>query len=80
MGRRSDRDQAFLFGVAVEAGHGAQPASDGGPGPAQGLEVAGETLDIGTTRPNTARWCSVHDQATYGVGTRADERRTLRIL
>jgi hypothetical protein len=64
MRRRRDRDQALLFGVAVEAGHGAQPAGDGGPGPAQGLEVTGETLDIGATPPNTATRCSVH-QATY---------------
>ena len=61
---RGDGDQAFLFGVAVEAGNGAQPAGDGGSGPAQGLEVTGEALDIGATPPNTASRCSVH-QATY---------------
>jgi hypothetical protein len=51
MGRRGDRDQALLFGVAIEAGNGAQPAGDRGPGATQGLEVAGETLDVGATRP-----------------------------
>jgi hypothetical protein len=47
---RRDGDQAFLFGVAVEAGHGAQAAGDGGPGPAERLEVAGEALDVSSTR------------------------------
>src|SRR5919106_2092690 len=51
MGRWRDRQQALLFRVAVEAGHGAQPAGDRGPGPAQGLEMAGEGLDVGATRP-----------------------------
>jgi hypothetical protein len=51
MRRRRHRDLALLFGVAVEAGHSAQPASDRGPGPTQRLEVAGEALDVGTTRP-----------------------------
>src|ERR671910_2776391 len=51
MRRRRDRDQTLLFGVAVEAGHGAQAAGDRGPGSAQGLEVAGETLDVGASRP-----------------------------
>jgi hypothetical protein len=46
---RGDRDEAFLFGVAVEAGHRAEPAGDRGPGSAQGLEVAGEALDVGAT-------------------------------
>jgi hypothetical protein len=64
MGRRRDRNQVFLFGVAVEAGHGAQPAGDRGPRPAQGLEVAGEVLDVNATRPEHATRCSVH-QATY---------------
>jgi hypothetical protein len=51
MRSRRDRDQALLFGVAVEAGHGAQPAGDRGPRSAQGLEVAGEALDVGAPRP-----------------------------
>jgi hypothetical protein len=41
--------QAFLLGVAVEAGDGGQPPSDRGPGPAPLLEVAGEALDIRPT-------------------------------
>lgn len=41
-------DQAFLFGVAIEAGHGAQPSGDGGGGPAPSLQVASEGLDIAT--------------------------------
>jgi len=39
---------AVLFGVAVEPGDRGQPSGDGGPGPAQLLEVAGEALDVGT--------------------------------
>jgi len=49
--RRGDGDQSLLFGVAIEAGHRAQPAGDGGPGSTQELEVTSETLDIGATRP-----------------------------
>jgi len=33
VGRWRDPDQAFLFGVRLEAGHCAQPAGDRGPGP-----------------------------------------------
>jgi hypothetical protein len=44
-----DGDQALLFSVAVEAGDRAQPAGDRGPRSAQGLEVAGEALDVGAT-------------------------------
>src|SRR5215467_6364951 len=41
-------EQAFLDGVPVEPGDRAQPAGDSGPGPAAGLQVAGETLDVGS--------------------------------
>jgi hypothetical protein len=58
--RRGDRDQAFLFGVAVEAGHGAQPAGDCGPGSAERLEVAGEALDVGAARPE-------HGHSVFGA-------------
>src|SRR5262245_24797239 len=38
----------FLFdGVLVEPGDGAQPPGDGGPGPAPGLQLTGEGLDVG---------------------------------
>ena len=40
-------EQVFLDGVPVEPGDRAQPAGDSGPGPAAGLQVAGETLDVG---------------------------------
>jgi hypothetical protein len=40
-------EKFFLDGVAVEPGDGAQPAGDGGPGPAAGFQVAGEQLDVG---------------------------------
>jgi hypothetical protein len=40
-------EQLFLDGVPVEPGHGAQASGDGGPGPAAGLQVAGEALNIG---------------------------------
>jgi hypothetical protein len=48
---RGHSDPAFLLRVPVEARHGAQPAGDRGPGPPQGLEVAGELLDVGAARP-----------------------------
>jgi len=38
--------QVLLHGVPVEPGDGAQPAGDGGPGAAAGLQVAGEALDV----------------------------------
>jgi hypothetical protein len=48
--RQGQGDQAFLFRVAVEAPHGAQPPGDRGPGPPERLEVAGEALDVGAAR------------------------------
>jgi hypothetical protein len=39
-------DQAFLLGVAVEAGDRAQPAGDGGSSPPSALEVTPEALDV----------------------------------
>ena len=47
MGRRRPLEQAFLFGVAVEAGHRAQATSDGCPSAPTGFEVPGEALDVG---------------------------------
>jgi hypothetical protein len=47
VGGRGVVEQVFLDGVPVEPGDGAQPPGDGGPGPAAGLQVAGETLDVG---------------------------------
>ena len=44
--RRRVLDDAFLFGVAVEADDGAQPPGDGGACLAAVLEVAGEALDV----------------------------------
>jgi hypothetical protein len=48
MRRRRVIEQVFFHRVAVEPGDGAQPPGDGGPGAAAGLQVAGETLDVGT--------------------------------
>ena len=48
--RRGPLEHAFLFGVAVEAGHRAQATGDGCPRPSTGLEVAGEALDVGPPR------------------------------
>jgi hypothetical protein len=39
-------DQAFFFGVAVEAGDGAQPPGDGRRRPALGFKLAAEGLDV----------------------------------
>jgi hypothetical protein len=40
----------FLDGVPVEAGDGAQPAGDGGPGLAARFHVTAESLDVGSPR------------------------------
>jgi hypothetical protein len=40
-------EEFFFDGVPVEPGDRAQPAGDGGPGPAAGFHVAGEALDVG---------------------------------
>ena len=47
MSGRGMVEQLFLNRVPVEPGDGAQPASDGGPGPAADLQVTGEALDVG---------------------------------
>jgi hypothetical protein len=39
----------FFDGVPVEPGDGAQPPRDGSPGPAPGLQLPGEGLDVGPT-------------------------------
>lgn len=44
--RRGMLDDAFFFGVPVEADDGAQPTSDHGPGLAAILEIASEALDV----------------------------------
>ncbi len=48
MHRRGDGQQPFFFGVAVEAGHRAQPAGDGGPSATSLLQGPGVGLDIGS--------------------------------
>ena len=40
-------EKFFLDGAAVEPGDGAEPPGDGGPGPAAGLQVTGEELNVG---------------------------------
>ena len=40
--------QVFLHGIPVAPSDGAQPADDGGPGPALGFHIAREALDIGS--------------------------------
>jgi hypothetical protein len=40
-------EQFFLHGVLEEPGDGAQPARDGRPGAAAGLQVTGEALNVG---------------------------------
>ena len=39
-------EQVLLDRIAVETGHRAQAAGDGGPGAAAGFQVAGEVLDV----------------------------------
>ena len=48
--RRRMVQELLLHGVAVEAGHRAKPAADGGPGTSLGLEVPAEALDVGSAR------------------------------
>ena len=50
MGGRGMIEELFLDRVVVEPGDGAQPPGDGGPGPAAGFQVAGETFDADATR------------------------------
>ena len=47
-------EEFFLNGVPVEPSHRAQAAGDGGPGPAAGLQVAGEAFDIIAAGPEQA--------------------------
>jgi hypothetical protein len=39
-------EQFFFDRIPVEPGHGAESASDGGPGAAAGLQVTGEQLNV----------------------------------
>ncbi len=41
-------DESFFFGVAAEAGHGAQSSSNRRSGPSPIFQVSSEGLDIGT--------------------------------
>lgn len=43
-------DQAFLLGVAVEAGDRAQPPRDGRSRPPTGLQLSTEALDVNPAR------------------------------
>ena len=56
-------EQLFLDRVPVEPGHGAQPACDGGPGPAAGFQVPGEELDVRTAGLEQASWRCWHQLA-----------------
>jgi len=40
-------EQVFFHLIPVEPGDGAQPPGDRSPGPAAGLQVAGEALNVG---------------------------------
>ena len=44
--RRGTLEEAFVFGVTVEAADGAQPPTDGGASAAAVLEIAGVALDV----------------------------------
>ncbi len=46
MHRRGVGDETFFLGVAVEAGHGAEPTGDGRCRPPLGLELSAEGLDV----------------------------------
>ena len=51
MQSRGVGQQPFFLGVAVEAGHRAQPAGDRRPGPAPTLKPPGELLDVNPPCP-----------------------------
>ena len=55
MRRRRPLEQAFLFGVAVEASHGAEPSGDCRPSAAALFEIAGVALDISSTDGEQAK-------------------------
>src|SRR5664280_222460 len=44
--RRRVGDEAFLFGIAIEAGHGAQSATDGGRCPTSSFQLPSVGLDV----------------------------------
>ena len=46
MNRRGVIEKLSFHGVLAEASDGAQPTSDGGPGPATGYQVAGKAPDV----------------------------------
>ena len=48
VGCRGMLKEFFFDGVPVEPGDGAQPPRDGSPGPAPGLQLPGERLDVGS--------------------------------
>ena len=58
-------EEFFLDGVPVEPGDGAQPAGDGGPGPAAGFQVAGEALDVGAAGLEQAQVVLWHQLANW---------------
>src|SRR5664280_3030905 len=47
--RRRVGDEAFLFGVAIEARHGAQSATDGGRCPTSSFQLPAVGLDVAST-------------------------------
>ena len=51
-------DQTFLFGVAVEAGHGAQSPGDGRRCPTLSFELPSEGLDVASPDLEEPRWRS----------------------
>ena len=71
-------DEAFFFGVSVEAGHGAQPSGDGGRGPTPSFELTSEALDVAPAdleQPEVALIAEGDDLARIqGVGVRVRPR------
>jgi len=72
MDRRGVRDEAFLLGVAVEAGDRAQPAGDRRRRPNSSFELPAERLDVTAADLEQAQVASVaeHDELAevQGVG------------
>jgi hypothetical protein len=72
-------DEAFLFGVAVEAGDGAQPSGDGGRRPPSSLELPSESLDVASANLEQTEVAPVAEDPRVGQGGWDRERYFARL-
>src|SRR5665213_3948681 len=58
--RRRVGDEAFLLGVAVEAGHGGESATDGGRCPTPGFQLPSVALDVASPDLEETQVCLLY--------------------